>query len=195
MTQVKQLQLPNMPNKRTRLRPPAVLEGYPFNPPFRKPVRRRSRPIRSGRRKNPKSRAIRRPSKAPPTQRTPRTFKALPTPPTPRPFKAPPTPPTPPTPVTPRLLQQRPRKVPDTPKFTRATSRLPQTFFVECPHCQGMVEIVAVNCSIFRHGADVNGQQLNPHAPQQICEIQTVYGCGKPFYFHPTEGVRKCGYI
>jgi hypothetical protein len=66
---------------------------------------------------------------------------------------------------------------------------------INCPHCDGLVEISAVNCSIFRHGLKADGQQLEPHAPKHICELQTAFGCGKPFFFHPTHGIKKCDYI
>lgn len=58
--------------------------------------------------------------------------------------------------------------------------------YVQCPHCEGMVEILEINCSIFRHGVyKTNNQQLNPHASEPVCSIVSkqnlIYGCGKPF--------------
>lgn len=55
-----------------------------------------------------------------------------------------------------------------------------------CPHCQEFIEIIEINCAIFRHGTfKNNGQQIDPHTPKQLCDqyIQTnkIYGCGKPF--------------
>jgi hypothetical protein len=55
-----------------------------------------------------------------------------------------------------------------------------------CPHCKEYVEIVEINCAIFRHGTfKNNGQQMDPHTPKPLCDqyIQTnaIYGCGKPF--------------
>lgn len=55
-----------------------------------------------------------------------------------------------------------------------------------CPHCQQLIEIEQINCSIFRHGVyRVTYQQINPHAPKQECDRLfldgLIYGCGKPF--------------
>jgi hypothetical protein len=49
-----------------------------------------------------------------------------------------------------------------------------------------MIEIVAVNCAIFRCGEyKVNGQQLPPHLPKEECDrlfsTGQIWGCGKPF--------------
>ncbi len=49
--------------------------------------------------------------------------------------------------------------------------------FFECPHCGGLVEIVEINCGIFRHST-----QVGPHAPKEMCDKVTD-GCGKPFEF------------
>lgn len=61
-----------------------------------------------------------------------------------------------------------------------------ESVYVECPHCHFFVEILAMNCGIFRHGEFKNThQQLNPHAPESFCrevvEKDLIYGCGKPF--------------
>ena len=60
------------------------------------------------------------------------------------------------------------------------------TLFVICPHCQGHIEIVQINCAIFRHGVyKRTGQQLPPHAPKSECDTAAqqglIEGCGKPF--------------
>jgi hypothetical protein len=60
------------------------------------------------------------------------------------------------------------------------------SLLVICPHCQCSVEIVEINCAIFRHAVlKQNGQQLNPHASKEECEQLAeqgaIYGCGKPF--------------
>ena len=60
------------------------------------------------------------------------------------------------------------------------------SFFVICPHCQCNVEILQVNCAIFRHGVfKHNNQQIPPHAPKVDCENwvkkDMIHGCGKPF--------------
>ena len=60
------------------------------------------------------------------------------------------------------------------------------SWFIECPHCKCQVEIIEINCAIFRHGTYKNtGQQMNPHTPKAECdrlaETNAIYGCGKPF--------------
>ena len=57
---------------------------------------------------------------------------------------------------------------------------------VECPHCSCQVEILEVNCAIFRHGTyKHNGAQLNPHLPKAECDrlvaAGAIHGCGRPF--------------
>jgi len=57
-------------------------------------------------------------------------------------------------------------------------------FYVECPSCGVMVEILALNCAIFRCGVfRDSGQQLPPHASREMCEsaVPKIWGCGKPF--------------
>jgi hypothetical protein len=61
-----------------------------------------------------------------------------------------------------------------------------EPFFVICPHCQGCVEVMQINCAIFRHGTfRSNGEQIPPHANEQDCERwifnNELFGCGKPF--------------
>jgi len=58
--------------------------------------------------------------------------------------------------------------------------------FVTCPHCQGTVEILEINCAIFRHAVyKRTGAQLSPHASKaecdQLAEQGQLYGCAKPF--------------
>lgn len=58
--------------------------------------------------------------------------------------------------------------------------------FVTCPHCEDYIEILEINCAIFRHGQfkDTN-IQLPPHSPKELCDrvkdLSLIYGCGKPF--------------
>jgi hypothetical protein len=57
---------------------------------------------------------------------------------------------------------------------------------VVCPHCKQWIEIVAVNCAVFRCGTiKRTGQQISPHAPKAECERLLergeIYGCSKPF--------------
>ncbi len=57
---------------------------------------------------------------------------------------------------------------------------------VVCPNCEGLVEILQINCGIFRHGIfKETGEQINPHASKEYCDDivakDLIYGCGKPF--------------
>lgn len=57
---------------------------------------------------------------------------------------------------------------------------------VDCPHCKSPVEIVQLNCRIFRHGIlRSNGTQIGPHSSKELCDFYVandkIYGCGKPF--------------
>jgi hypothetical protein len=61
-------------------------------------------------------------------------------------------------------------------------------YIFECPHCTGIVIVNSqeVNCQIFRHGImKSNGEQVNPHAPKEECEMLSssglVHGCCNPF--------------
>jgi len=54
-------------------------------------------------------------------------------------------------------------------------------FLVICLHCNNDVIIESINCGIFRHGLDINFNQLNPHLSKEECDKQTEFGCGKPF--------------
>jgi hypothetical protein len=60
------------------------------------------------------------------------------------------------------------------------------TFIVVCPHCGCSVEIVEVNCAIFRHAVYKDtGAQVDPHAPKELCDALAaagrIHGCGQPF--------------
>lgn len=66
------------------------------------------------------------------------------------------------------------------------------SYYVECPHCGGMVEIahVDINCGIFRHHP-----RLRPHASEEESAraVQAGgdrHGCGKPFSFDGREARR-----
>ena len=57
---------------------------------------------------------------------------------------------------------------------------------VECPHCGTCVEVIALNCKIFRCGVMKNTMvQINPHLKKDECDSlfsrNLIYGCGKPF--------------
>ena len=75
--------------------------------------------------------------------------------------------------------------------------------FIICPHCFIMIEVVELNCKIFRCGIyKESGEQINPHLPKNECDrlVNTgeIYGCGKPFQImneNPPYLVVKCDYI
>jgi len=57
---------------------------------------------------------------------------------------------------------------------------------VVCPHCSQMIEVVALQCKIFRCGVlKENGEQIPPHLKKEYCDElvkqELIYGCGKPF--------------
>jgi hypothetical protein len=75
--------------------------------------------------------------------------------------------------------------------------------YIECPNCGDMVEIIQINCGIFRHGVFKNNQQqINPHSPESFCKKMfddgQIYGCGKPFKLEQINGeyvAIVCDYI
>ena len=55
-----------------------------------------------------------------------------------------------------------------------------------CPHCSQLIEIIELNCCIFRCGIfRHDGSQIPPHLPKIECdrliESGAIFGCGKPF--------------
>ena len=71
---------------------------------------------------------------------------------------------------------------------------------IECPHCKQSIEIIALNCKIFRCGVfKATNQQIDPHLDALSCiELKTndlIYGCGKPFQIQDNGNVIKCDYI
>jgi len=61
-----------------------------------------------------------------------------------------------------------------------------RSFVVECPSCGQYIEILSINCTIFRCGIfKDSGLQINPHTPKEECnrlfKEGLIYGCGKPF--------------
>lgn len=57
---------------------------------------------------------------------------------------------------------------------------------INCPHCNQLIEIVELNCCIFRCGIyRETGEQIPPHHPKAECdrlaEQELIFGCGKPF--------------
>jgi hypothetical protein len=68
--------------------------------------------------------------------------------------------------------------------------------YVVCPHCFDLIEIIQLNCQIFRHS-----QLLSPHATEEQCttSVNDIVICSKPFKVVINEnGVKtaiKCEYI
>ena len=67
--------------------------------------------------------------------------------------------------------------------------------FLPCPHCDVLIEIVEVNCAIFRCGIlKSTGEQIAPHASKEEIEKLDFWGCGGPMRL--VEGkLEKCEYI
>ena len=71
------------------------------------------------------------------------------------------------------------------------------------PDCNISIEIVEINCSIFRCGVyKQNGRQIDPHLPKEQCyqlkKEDKIWGCGRPFQLIITNGNYKfiqCEYI
>jgi len=71
---------------------------------------------------------------------------------------------------------------------------------IHCPHCQQLIEIVELNCRIFRCGIyKNNGQPIPPHASRQECDQfivrDEIFGCGKPFRIDDSNSAVICDYI
>ena len=59
------------------------------------------------------------------------------------------------------------------------------------PECSITIEVVEINCAIFRCGVYKNkngpeyGKQIDPHLPKQECDRikkeDKIWGCGRPF--------------
>jgi len=61
-----------------------------------------------------------------------------------------------------------------------------EKIIVLCPHCEEYIEVLKLNCCIFRHGVfKHNGKQIDPHCKKDLCDKyineNLIYGCGKPF--------------
>ena len=73
------------------------------------------------------------------------------------------------------------------------------SYYIECPHCKMYIEIIEINCGIFRHGCyKLNNENIPPHLSKIDCEKLVIngiiYGCGKPFKFDG-KNVTICEYI
>jgi len=65
--------------------------------------------------------------------------------------------------------------------------------FVECPHCGQKIEVVKLNCRIFRCGIyKKDYKQINPHMPKDECDSlksrDLIYGCSRPFMVVDVSG-------
>lgn len=70
---------------------------------------------------------------------------------------------------------------------------------IQCPHCNIFIEILELNCKIFRCGIyKHNFQQINPHMPLNECvqliTTNAIYGCGKPFKLIQDNIPEPCDY-
>jgi hypothetical protein len=73
----------------------------------------------------------------------------------------------------------------------------PRFRFVNCPNCDIMIEIVELNCRIFRCGIyKINYTQIPPHSTREECDRliknNEIYGCGKPFHIIPSSSGKPC---
>lgn len=82
---------------------------------------------------------------------------------------------------------------------------------INCPHCNQCIEVIELNCKIFRCGVfKKNMKQISPHLCKDKCDQlvleNKIYGCGKPFQVEVVEKVDNknleieykaviCGYI
>lgn len=75
---------------------------------------------------------------------------------------------------------------------------------IKCPHCDDFIEIIELNCKIFRHAVYKNNMiQINPHASKDECDNlrskDLIYGCARPFKIDDTnkENIKAiiCDYI
>ena len=59
-------------------------------------------------------------------------------------------------------------------------------FIVQCPNCGIFIEVLELNCKIFRCGVYKDSYiQIPPHLPEPDCirlvQEDLIYGCGRPF--------------
>jgi hypothetical protein len=71
---------------------------------------------------------------------------------------------------------------------------------IECPHCKQPIEIIALNCRIFRCGILKDTyQQIDPHLDENSCKMlkknELIYGCGGPFKILESGEAVICEYI
>ena len=72
---------------------------------------------------------------------------------------------------------------------------------IKCPWCKINIEVISVDCGIFRCGIIKSTyKQIPPHSNKERCdgllENDLIFGCGRPFHINnPTNKPVKCGYI
>jgi hypothetical protein len=71
---------------------------------------------------------------------------------------------------------------------------------IKCPHCEQYIEILELNCRIFRCGVyKQTGNQINSHLDEISCKElkknDLIYGCGKPFKILQDNTIEICEYI
>ncbi len=71
--------------------------------------------------------------------------------------------------------------------------------FCPYPDCNISIEIVEINCAIFRCGiCKENGKQIEPHLPKEECDAlkkeDKIWGCGRPFQLVERKLI-PCEYI
>ncbi len=70
---------------------------------------------------------------------------------------------------------------------------------IQCPHCTIHIEVLELNCRIFRCGIyKHNFTQINPHMSEPDCihliNTHAIYGCGKPFQINKDNIPEPCSY-
>ena len=67
--------------------------------------------------------------------------------------------------------------------------------YLPCPNCGIMIEIIEINCAIFRCGiVKSTGEQIPPHASKEEIEKLDIWGCGGPMRLVDRQLV-VCDYI
>jgi hypothetical protein len=74
---------------------------------------------------------------------------------------------------------------------------------ISCPNCSQLIEILELNCCIFRCGVyKINHKQINPHTNKETClnlvKDNKIYGCGAAFKIIKLDNELKieiCDYI
>jgi len=67
-----------------------------------------------------------------------------------------------------------------------------KNIIIKCPHCDRQIEVIELNCCIFRCGIyQTTFEQIHPHLSKPECDRlfneNLIYGCGKPFRVNKLE--------